>query len=112
MSDQKKSKKQFVRIWVELDMANVRKHLIISDETIGSCANCKEVGFNIVDTKHCPHCNTEFQYITARPRGFKKSVDPRILSRIRDKRPDLTLLDWADFDHGEGKVSAREFLNL
>ncbi|MBN2383919.1 hypothetical protein JXQ70_13670 [bacterium] len=109
---EKQNKKQFVRIWVELDMNDVKEHLIISDESLGSCAVCREVGIDIQTAKVCPSCKTEFRYVTAKPRGFQKEVDPKILARIRVKCPHLTIVDWADYDHGQGKTSAREFLKL
>lgn len=105
-------KKQFIRIWVELDMEEVKKHLIIADESLGSCASCREVGIDIQKHKSCPQCKTKFTYVTAKPRGSHREVDPKIIARIREKCPELTVIDWADFDHGTGKVSARDFLGL
>ena len=105
-------KKQFIRIWVELDMEEVNKHLIIADESLGSCACCREIGIDIQKNKACPNCKTTFSYVTAKPRGSHREVDPKIISRIRQKCPELTVIDWADYDHGRGKASAREFLGI
>ena len=109
---EEKSRHQFVRIWVELDMDHVRKHLILADESLGSCASCKDLGIDLKTARTCPNCGTEFLYATTRPVGSGKTADFKILSRIRVKRPDLTIIDWNDYDHGQGKLSARELLNL
>lgn len=111
MTDDNK-KMQFVRIWVELDMNDVRQHLLMADESLGSCATCREIGLKLQSVKTCPKCGTEFRYVTTKPTGIQKTVDPKVLARIREKRPDLTLVDWTDYDHGQGKLSARELLNL
>lgn len=106
------SKKQFVRIWVELDMHEVQDHLLISDESIGSCAKCREIGIDLKKNENCPKCGTKFLYATARPHGSQKQSDPRVVARIRAKRPDLQIIDWGDYDHGRGKASARDFFKI
>ena len=95
----------YIRVWQYLDLFEVQKHLLICGDPTGNCANCREVGINIQDTKSCPACKTEFKYIATRVKGSTFQA-----KRLKAKRPDLIAIDFSDFKDAQARSEARKFL--
>ncbi|MBU0634989.1 MAG: hypothetical protein KKB82_00400 [Candidatus Omnitrophica bacterium] len=97
----------FVRIWNELDIDEVKKHLLKAGELSANCENCQHLGIDFSMQKTCPNCKTEFKFI-----GFRKKSNPAemisAIRRIKEKRPDLTVVDCEDIDRAMGKSKAQE----
>jgi hypothetical protein len=100
--------KEFIRFWHEEDIDTMGKHLIIVGESFSSCGNCQEMGLDFAKHSSCPHCHIPFKYITARHAGLGASDRFRQLRKIREKRPDLPLIDFDDFDKARKRNQARD----
>ncbi len=96
------SARRSVRIWQEVDIDTVKKHLMLIDDLYGSCASCKNLGLNFVKDRTCPQCGTTFEYLATR----SPSETGKILARIRAEKLPLKLIDRADYD----KASATDAL--
>ncbi|MEW6171106.1 MAG: hypothetical protein AB1472_06075, partial [Candidatus Omnitrophota bacterium] len=61
-----------------------------------------EIGINYSETKTCPKCNTEFKYLC-----FNQGWDFNRIRRIKEKRPDLILIEYEDIKKLFAKDKAR-----
>ena len=98
-----------IRVWKDLDLMDLEKHLLVVGDLYGDCNSCKELGLTWQEAKVCPQCQTPFKYVTLRqsmPHGEEKGSQ---LYRIAQKRPDLIYVDYADFKKGSGKDKAHKF---
>ncbi|MFN3605043.1 MAG: hypothetical protein ACK4UJ_10065 [Leptonema sp. (in: bacteria)] len=89
----------YIRMWKQVELANVTKHLIIVDDLYGMCANCKEAGLNFVKNKNCPKCGTNFLYLTTK--NYKEI--PKILNRIKMENLPYTLIEKEDWEKATSK---------
>lgn len=96
----------FIRVWQEIDLNLLRKTLLIAGDPTGDCANCKEVGLNIITSKKCPKCGTEFKYVATRLQN-----NPSQARKLRLKRPDLIAIDLSDFKEGTARDNALKFMS-
>lgn len=97
----------FVRVWKELDLVDVEKHLLVMGELTAECFACHHIGLK-ADTVQCPECGAAFKYM-----GFRRSrVDAKYLAKLKEELPYLTFIDFEDFKKGIGKSSARKLLDL
>ena len=98
-----------LRVWQTVDLDGVTKHLLIVGELTADCASCRELGINYQELKSCPQCKTDFRFITSRSAtgGLRSSAGA--VKRIKDRRPDLTFIDYDDYKSITGKQSARDF---
>lgn len=99
-----------MRIWQPVDIEAVKKHLLIVGELTGDCASCRELGIKYADVKICPQCKTDFKFITARGAVGSMKAMGGVVKRIKSRRPDLTFVDYDDFQSLTGKQSARDLL--
>jgi len=97
-------KNVYIRVWKELELFDMQKHLLIVGDLMGDCSNCKEVGLDISAVKTCPKCNTEFKYIASRAQGSSQG------KRLKTRRPDLIAIEFADFKEAQTRDEARKFL--
>lgn len=88
----------FIRVWKEMEVSDIEKHLLIVGEVTGDCSNCRELGINYSSAKVCPKCGKEFKYIATR---FHE------IGKIKQKRPDLIFIDFEDYKKITGKMKAR-----
>lgn len=102
--------KYLIRFWKETEVEDLAKHLLIVGELTGDCANCREINIDYTREKYCPKCKTEFKYITSRPAALAKSSRFSIMKRIKDRRPDLILIDHQDYKEIMGKIKAKKLL--
>ena len=96
---------RLIRIYKNLDIQNIKEHLLICGDLAGQCAKCQELGIKF-DVRQCPHCGTNFTYMS-----FKNIKDhlPKV-QRFLSERPDLVLVDYDDFKRLSGALKAEEFL--
>ena len=76
--------------------------MIVGDLT-ADCAACRELGIDYAVAKACPKCATVFRFIAAR------HSSGGTVKRIKERRPDLTFIDYEDYKEITGKQQAREF---
>jgi len=96
---------EYIRIWKEVDLAEIKEHIIIVDDTTGFCPNCRKIGIDLKELKKCPSCGREFRYVTSKE-TIKRNTE--FLNRIRKKLPDLVFVDYSDYEHQSGKMKAAE----
>jgi len=99
----------FMRIWQHVDIEAVKKHLLIVGDVTAACASCRELGIPYADTKSCPQCGTAFKFVTARGAAGSTKAMGGVVKRIKNRRPDLTFVDYDDYQSLTGKQSARDF---
>ena len=95
--------KQFIRVYKELYVEDVSKHLIIFGDLHGSCSNCSNLGLE-VSIRTCPECKTEFKYATFSTHKDKASQMVKIA-----KAQDLIFVDYDDYKRIMGKIKAKDF---
>lgn len=96
---------KFIRIYKELDISEIQKHLLIYGDISGQCANCQTMEVKI-DMTTCPQCHTDFQYV-----AFRNIRDhlPKV-SKLVKTRPQVTIVDCDDFKRIQGALKAESFL--
>ena len=99
----------YIRVWQSVDIENVTKHLVIVGDITGDCAQCRELGIAYASAKTCPQCGTEFRFITARSATGSVKMSGATVKRLKDRRPDLTFIDYDDYKSITGKQAARDF---
>jgi hypothetical protein len=87
-----------IRVWKEMDVSDIEKHLLIVGEVTGDCSSCRELGIEYSSAKLCPKCGNEFKYIATRFHETRK---------IKQKRPDLIFIDFDDYKKAAGKIKAK-----
>jgi protein-arginine kinase activator protein McsA len=99
----------YMRIWQEVDIKEIQESIIIVDDMLGFCPKCKQIGINLKELSACPSCNTEFKFVTSKE---AKSGKNDIVMRIRKKLPDLTFVDYDDYERLTGKKKAESLFNV
>jgi predicted amidophosphoribosyltransferase len=97
---------EYLRMWMEADINEVKEHIVVVDDKFGFCPGCKQIGIKLENLEKCPQCGREFKYVTAREarggRGHEMVV------RVRRKLPKMTFLDYEDYDRLTGKKKAED----
>ena len=101
----------YIRIWQACDIEELKKHLLIVGDVTADCANCRELGLEYAQLKSCPKCGTVFRFIATRTAGKLDRNRGATVRRIKDRRPDLTFIDYDDYKEITGKQQAREFFS-
>ena len=99
----------YIRVWQACDIEGITKHLLIVGDLTADCASCRELGIPYAQTKNCPKCGTDFRFITSRNAGKLGRDRGGTVRRIKDRRPDLTFIDYDDYKEITGKQQARDF---
>ncbi|MBI3251945.1 MAG: hypothetical protein HYZ52_01310 [Candidatus Omnitrophica bacterium] len=99
----------YIRIWQACDAAEITKHLLIVGDLTADCAACRELGINYAAAKACPKCGAIFRFIASRNTGKLDRNRGGTVKRIKDRRPDLTFIDYEDYKEITGKEHARNF---
>ncbi len=94
----------YIRVWENLDVEEVKKHLLIWGVLDGMCANCKKVGLRL-EEKICPECKTEFKYLALREKNTGANV-----FKIKKRRPEITIIDYKDFFEQSSIEKAKKVL--
>jgi hypothetical protein len=95
-----------IRVWEELDLADVEKHLIVVGDLSAECFCCHKVGLDS-QAKACPGCSALFKYM-----GFRRKVQASYLQKVRESNPRIIFIDFDDFKKVLGKRDARKLLDL
>lgn len=98
--------KGFLRVWKELDLRDIEKHLIVVGELSSECFSCHKVGLDL-KVKSCPNCGVNFKYM-----GFRRKVQMGFLYKVREEWPEIVFIDFEDFKKALGKRDARKILNI
>lgn len=96
-----------IRTWKYYDINEVKAHLLITGQLSADCANCKAIGIDFFNEKCCPQCKTEFKFIATRQNDGKFPAN--LIRRIVEKRQDLELIDYSDYQVASGRSKARDF---
>ena len=96
---------RLIRIYKNLDISDIKEHLLIWGDLSASCSNCNSLGLKL-ESLQCPQCSKEFKYIAFR--NIKDHL-PKII-KLMHERPNLTLVDYDDFKRIKGALQAEEFL--
>ncbi len=99
----------YLRIWQACDVAGITEHLMIVGDVSADCAKCRHLGIDYSQTKNCPSCGTHFTFIASRNTGVLDKGRGATVKRIKDRRPDLTFIDYEDYKEITGKQQARDF---
>ncbi len=97
---------KYIRVWKELDLKDVEKHLIVMGELSSECFNCHKLGIPL-RAKTCPECGVTFKYM-----GFRRKLQPSYLIKAKEELPDIIFIDFDDFKKTIGKRDARDILNI
>lgn len=97
-----------IRVWEDINLDLVAKHLLIVGDLKGDCANCRELGIDYVNNRICPNCKTEFKYMATRR---SNSSEAGLIKRLKDKRPDLIFIDYNDFKNAFDRLKAKKFFS-
>ncbi len=100
---------EYIRIWKEMDIKEIQDHIIMVDDMLGFCPGCKKIGIDLKDLTDCPSCGRKFKYVTSNEAKGGK-ID--IVMRIRRKLPDLTFVDYLDYERLTGKKKAEDLFKV
>ena len=98
--------KGFVRVWKELDLLDVEKHLIVVGDLASECFSCHKIDLT-AKTAVCPACGAAFKYM-----GFRRHLTMGYLKQVREELPHLVFIDFEDFKKAVGKHDARKLLDI
>jgi len=101
--------KAWIRSWIEKELSEIEKHLLIIGDSVADCGQCKELGLDYKTVKECPHCHTAFSYVTSRRFSTHPAERFQIVKRLGFIRNDLVWVDYDDFKTLTGRQRAREF---
>ena len=99
----------YIRVWQSCDLEGITKHLLIVGDLTADCADCRELGIAYSEARQCPKCGTEFRFITSRSAGKLDRNRGATVKRIKDRRQELTFIDYDDYKEITGKQNARDF---
>ena len=96
--------KHYVRVWKELDVEEIKKHLLVMGQASGLCENCNTL---IPDYKQnfCPNCQTKFQYVTLRS---ELGQDASFYRKLNDIFKDFICIDYSDYKKLSAKAKAKD----
>ena len=94
-----------MRIYKEMDINEIKRHLLIYGDLSAQCANCQAMDLKL-DMAVCPKCEAEFKYITFR--NVRNHL-PK-LQKINETKPDIQFVDFDDYKRTIGEIKARDFL--
>ena len=98
-----------VRIWHEVDIAEIKEHIVMVDDKYAHCPNCKKIGLEIKELKKCPSCGREFKYATSKEATGGKV---EIVTRTLKKMPGIIFVDYDDYEHATGKQKAESLFKV
>lgn len=100
---------EYMRIWQEVDLEDIKDKIIMVDDILGHCPNCKQIGIDLKDLKKCPSCSREFKYVTSKDAEGGK-ID--IVLKTKKKLPHLTFVDYTDYIRITGKKEAETLFKI
>ncbi|MBI4397797.1 MAG: hypothetical protein HY586_01575 [Candidatus Omnitrophica bacterium] len=103
-------KKDWLRVWKQYSVEEIKKSLLIIGELSADCYACKELGLHYDSVKECPNCGIPFRFVTSRQAAGNAPSRYRDVGRITSRRGDLIFIDYDDFKKLTGKSQAYELL--
>jgi hypothetical protein len=94
-----------IRVWKEIDLDDIEKHILIADDLHGFCPGCKHTGIKYSEMKKCPGCCREFKYAATREKG-DSAAGQLVINKIAKHCPDLIIIDYNDYKHHTDKQKA------
>lgn len=101
--------REHLRVWQQFEIEEVEKHLLILGDVTADCAACRELGIPYLEARECPKCKTTYRFVTSRRLESHPGERFQIVSRLRERRPDLTFVDYEDYKRTLGRKKARDF---
>ncbi len=101
----------YIRIWQACEIEEITKHLLIVGDVSADCASCRELGIDYVKAHECPKCGTMFRFIAPRNTGRLDGARGGTVKRMKERRPDLTFIDYEDYKEITGKRQAHDFFS-
>lgn len=98
--------KGIIRVFKELDLADIEKHLLVVGDLSSECYSCHKIGIGLHSTV-CPNCGVGFKYI-----GFRRRLTPSYLIKVKEELSHMTFIDFDDFKKSLGKRDARKLLDI
>jgi excinuclease UvrABC ATPase subunit len=99
-----------IRVWKELDVEDIDKHLFIIDDLHGHCNSCKKTGIALEGVSKCPECGNDFKYIAARIKPASPNANT-IYKRMFNKHSDKLIIDYDDYKHLSDRKKASGLFN-
>ena len=103
--------KVWLRTWIEKDLVEIEKHLLVIGDARADCGQCRELGLDYKTVKECPNCHTVFSFVTCRRFNTHPGERFQIVKRLGFVRSDLIWIDYDDFKTLTGRQRAREFFS-
>jgi hypothetical protein len=100
---------EYMRIWKEIDINQVKEHIIMVDDQLGFCPNCKKIGIELKTLGDCPSCGRKFKFVSSKE---AKNGRSDIVMRIKKKLPDLQFVDYDDYERITGKKKAESLFKI
>ncbi len=94
-----------IRVWKELNVEDIDKHLLIIDDLHGHCNSCKKTGIKIDSIDSCPECGTEFTYISTKMKPSSPN-GKAIFNKLFKNHPLKLIIDYDDYKHLSDKAKA------
>ena len=104
--------RHFLRVFREYDIEEVKKHLLIMGDLTGDCASCRALGIDYYTAGKCPECGTPFKFVTSRRLETHSGERFHLVRRMSEKRPDLTFIDYGDYQKIIGQKKAHDFFGV
>ncbi len=101
--------REYLRIYKEFDIEDVRQHLLIMGDLSGDCAACRALGIDSYTAQACPECGASFKYVTSRRLESHPGERFQTVRRMLTKRPELIFIDYTDYSKTMGQKKARDF---
>ena len=100
---------EYLRVFKPFDIEDVRQHILIMGDLKGDCGACRALGIDAYQAKQCPECGVPFKYVSSRRLEANPGERFQLARRVHEKRPDLILIDYADYSKVLGQKKARDF---
>lgn len=95
---------KFIRFYQARDIKEIQPRVLIHGELASSCGSCGALDLEL-DMDQCPRCGAGFKYVAFRN---IKSHLPK-LQKLKDRRPDVEIVDFEDYQRVLGESKARDF---
>jgi hypothetical protein len=86
----------FIRVWKEMDLDEIEKHIVLVDDIQGFCPSCKKTGIKYEEFAKCPSCGSEFKYAATREKA-ESQASAHVIAKIHQKASHLVIVDYTDY---------------
>lgn len=99
---------EYLRVFQPFDIEEVRQHLLLTGDLTSDCGACKEIGLDS-SSRTCPKCGVTYKYVTSRRLENNPGERFQWARRMKERRPDLIMIDYSDYSKIMGQKKARDF---